>query len=641
MADDITGLFVKIGADVSDLKSGMADAKDTVENSTNAMTDAAQKVAAAFAAAFAIEKVKDYCVEAVESFASVERGLNVLGAQVTASGGNWDGLKEQVNSFLEREAGVYDTTKEKLLPVLNELFFRTHDMAVSFKLMDDAQKLSLVTGKDAATIAEALGLAYAGNTRGISQLGRILGVSTEQSKDLNVVMAKMGEELKTVGDVSGDTKSKIGAMSVSWAEDMEHVGQALSPIVDILHVIEKVIINVIDATLTAGKIIGDVIIGIALELKNLNDIIMHPFSVQAWKDFGANVGGIIKTTFATAHAELQDFAQKTADTWVEQTKQVKMATDSQVADAFRLANANKEAAGEAKDAINEMAEEWKTAVRGIDAEEKAEADHAKAYAKARLATDKADAEAAKMAWVGAVNASLAAKKAADKDWAKYAKSGSDADKTAATVSQKAFDASIKEVSKTRKAALEADKKEDTDYAEEQKKLADMRQQTEEHLFDTLISLSHSKNKELAEIAKDAAVAKATMNTFEGATKALASFPPPVNFVMAALTAIAGGLEIAQIEGVKLAAGGIVNAPTPALIGEGGEPEAVVPLSKAGEMGFGGGDSSTNIGAVHMNLSHVKNPSDFNNSKTRATMTRALLASINDTKRRTGRQLGTI
>ena len=39
--------------------------------------------------------------------------------------------------------------------------------------------------------------------------------------------------------------------------------------------------------------------------------------------------------------------------------------------------------------------------------------------------------------------------------------------------------------------------------------------------------------------------------------------------------------------VGLAEGGIVDTPTTALIGEGGEPEAVIPLSKAGEMGFGG------------------------------------------------------
>jgi len=42
----------------------------------------------------------------------------------------------------------------------------------------------------------------------------------------------------------------------------------------------------------------------------------------------------------------------------------------------------------------------------------------------------------------------------------------------------------------------------------------------------------------------------------------------------------------------LAEGGIVTSPTLALIGEGGGPEAVVPLSRAGEFGMGGGNNVT-------------------------------------------------
>ena len=46
----------------------------------------------------------------------------------------------------------------------------------------------------------------------------------------------------------------------------------------------------------------------------------------------------------------------------------------------------------------------------------------------------------------------------------------------------------------------------------------------------------------------------------------------------------------EIEPVGLASGGIVTSPTNALIGEGGEPEAVIPLSKLSTMV--GGNNST-------------------------------------------------
>jgi len=49
--------------------------------------------------------------------------------------------------------------------------------------------------------------------------------------------------------------------------------------------------------------------------------------------------------------------------------------------------------------------------------------------------------------------------------------------------------------------------------------------------------------------------------------------------------------------VGLAEGGVVTKPTTALIGEGGEPEAVVPLSKAQEMGFGSSEEIKQTNAL--------------------------------------------
>ena len=46
--------------------------------------------------------------------------------------------------------------------------------------------------------------------------------------------------------------------------------------------------------------------------------------------------------------------------------------------------------------------------------------------------------------------------------------------------------------------------------------------------------------------------------------------------------------------IGLATGGIVTSPTTALIGEGGEPEAVVPLSRASSIGFGGSERTIQL-----------------------------------------------
>jgi len=53
-------------------------------------------------------------------------------------------------------------------------------------------------------------------------------------------------------------------------------------------------------------------------------------------------------------------------------------------------------------------------------------------------------------------------------------------------------------------------------------------------------------------------------------------------------------EIPPVKLNRLAEGGIVTSPQIAMIGEGGEPEAIIPLSKLASMGFGGGGPTINI-----------------------------------------------
>lgn len=118
----------------------------------------------------------------------------------------------------------------------------------------------------------------------------------------------------------------------------------------------------------------------------------------------------------------------------------------------------------------------------------------------------------------------------------------------------------------------------TDYlAENQQKLSFASQ-----FFGNIASLSRSSNKELAVIGKAGAIAQATVDTYAGATKALATIPPPFGFAVAGSIIAAGMANVAQIAAtpIALAKGGIVmpsNGGTIAQIGEAGRAEAVIPL----------------------------------------------------------------
>lgn len=72
---------------------------------------------------------------------------------------------------------------------------------------------------------------------------------------------------------------------------------------------------------------------------------------------------------------------------------------------------------------------------------------------------------------------------------------------------------------------------------------------------------HSKS--MFKINKLAAIGNAVMNTAQGVTKALASYPPPLSFVMAAAQAAAGAAQISAIKNTQFQGGGTGTTPSAA------------------------------------------------------------------------------
>ena len=109
----------------------------------------------------------------------------------------------------------------------------------------------------------------------------------------------------------------------------------------------------------------------------------------------------------------------------------------------------------------------------------------------------------------------------------------------------------------------------------------------------------AQNKKAFEAAKAFNIANAIMNTFMGATKALATYPPPFNFIAAAATVAMGMAQVNSIRSQQYsgrALGGPVMGGTPYIVGENG-PEIFTPATTGSitrnSDAFGGG-GPTNI-----------------------------------------------
>lgn len=105
-------------------------------------------------------------------------------------------------------------------------------------------------------------------------------------------------------------------------------------------------------------------------------------------------------------------------------------------------------------------------------------------------------------------------------------------------------------------------------------------------FSNLSALQSSKNKEMAAIGKAAASASALIQTYNAATQAYAAMAgipivgPALGAAASAAAIVAGLANVAQINSVQFAHGGMVmptSGGTLATIGEAGKSEAVIPL----------------------------------------------------------------
>jgi len=107
--------------------------------------------------------------------------------------------------------------------------------------------------------------------------------------------------------------------------------------------------------------------------------------------------------------------------------------------------------------------------------------------------------------------------------------------------------------------IEAEKK----LKDEQKKADEKREKEKadaiKGTLSALATFQGSKSKELGAIAKAAAIAQATVDTYAAANKALASSPPPFNYVQAAAVTAAGIANVSKIASTPLQ-GGIDEVP---------------------------------------------------------------------------------
>lgn len=534
-------------------KTGQA-AAEAGEQGNTGFSNMAVGIGKAVAAFAAIKGVIDFFASSVQAANENARAVNTLAAAYNAVGYTAQGAMKQAQDFA--------TKMQSLTGIADEAFLNAQRLLANYgvvgakaqEAIQAAYALSIGRSIDFGTAMDIVSKAAAGQTQTLARYGIQIDKNTESGAKFDAVLAQINERFGATAQAAmGDSTTKLNALKESWGDFKEQVGAGLNdglvPAVDFL---TKAVGWLNQAFKSLGAIFG----------------IVFDQAMIGVKQFEA---GLVATG---------EYALKAFQPLVTLMGYLP-GVGSTIKEAYDGAVASMEQTYNSLNGQIETLEEMRTPLSAIWETEKAITEEQQA----RL-----DLQAEE------INNRVANEQAAQEQLTEEVQKG---------IEERA---ALEEENANKK--IENEQKVSA-FSQTASKLYEKTQsdnfKTTQAFFGQIGKLAASENKRLAEIGKAGSVAQATINTYEGATKALAQ-GGFYGIAMAAAVIAAGMAQVAQISGVKLAEGGLVKAVTggvPAVIGEGGSDEAVLPLDDSQAMRRIGGaiaeQSGGTMGGVVVNI----------------------------------------
>jgi predicted RNase H-like HicB family nuclease len=184
----------------------------------------------AVAAMGALTAAAGYSIKAAVQDSAAQAQLattlrNVVGAttaQVAAT--------EKSISAMAMATGVAD---DQLRPAYASLVLGTKDLATAETALQLAMDISAGTGKDLASVSDALAKAYGGNNKALKQLSPEIFAMIKDGASLESVMAALSKTFAGQAAVAANTtEGKFRRLNVALGEAAENIGLALLPAVE-------------------------------------------------------------------------------------------------------------------------------------------------------------------------------------------------------------------------------------------------------------------------------------------------------------------------------------------------------------------------------------------------------------------------
>jgi hypothetical protein len=137
---------------------------------------------------------------------------------------------EKMISKFSLASGIAD---DDLRPALANLVRGTKDIEKAQEGLSLAMDISTATGKDLATVSDALAKAYGGNMKGLKALSPEMAALIKEGADLNTVMDVLGGTFGgATAEAAGTAEGQMKRFGIAIAEAKENIGAALIPVIE-------------------------------------------------------------------------------------------------------------------------------------------------------------------------------------------------------------------------------------------------------------------------------------------------------------------------------------------------------------------------------------------------------------------------
>lgn len=592
----------KVQQQANKTNEAMEKGASTAQDRIVTLSSAINVMKAAWAGA---RGVVNWFFESIEMANKNARSVNMLAAAYNAVGFSAKGALDQAKAFASE--------MQNLTGIADEVFLDGQRLLANYGIVGQkaqesiraAYALSVGIGTSLESAITLVAKAAAGSTASLSRYGIVLGDGVKEGEKFDAVLKQINDKFGASAQATlGDMTTKVGALKESWGDFREEVGTNLTPALIKLLEVGTQVVNVL-GNLFGQKRSTDVI---AYE-KNLEKIAEINKQIDYWRSKVYNKGynqKAVNDRLYSLEKELKFYtqAQEALDKQnYEKAKQAKIDNEIVEKQAEQINNAR---------TINKVVESRAKKESEILAkvQEQVNAAQAKGAQTTREQTVKFSADYSNMSGGNLVQEAIRLdnerrlqeqiaeirrenleKQAADAK-AIFEKSNeaeleaNAAKYETALIQLGEFNAQQLEQQETYNAQRQAMEQNLVNFnqtaANAYAKTQTQNFKNAQALFSQIGQLATNENKKLAAVGKAGSIAQATINTYEGATKALAQ-GGFFGIAMAAAVIASGLAQVAQISNVKLAEGGLVKAVTggvPAIIGEGGSDEAVLPLNNS-------------------------------------------------------------